>query len=220
MVIFVIDVVPVIEVVGFDLMSIGEEYKDALFTVISFGTTSGFAVRDYTQYSELTMFILIIVMMIGASAGSTSGGIKFGRLRILVGFFSNSLKNVLHPNAVYTVKVDGENVDDSRVLSAVSITLLYLITTFFALLVLLASGLPWEDAIGLAVGTISNTGSGFGNFGPLGSFGDLSSHIKIFLMFLMWVGRLEITLALVFLTPSFWRDVRFAFRSSRKSRHH
>ena len=216
LVVFVINVIPVIETVGFEIGVIAEEYKDALFTVISLGTTSGFSVRDYTEYSELTMFILIIVMIVGASAGSTSGGIKFGRIRILMRFFSNSLKNVLHPNAVYTVKVDGENVDDSRVLSAVSITLLYLLTTFLALIVLLASGLPWEDAIGLAVGTISNTGSGFGNFGPSGSFESLGSTVKIFLMFLMWVGRLEITLALVFFTPSFWHDVRFAFRSSRK----
>ena len=84
---------------------------------------------------------------------------------------------------------------------------------------LLASGLPWIDSLSVAVGTITNTGAAFGDYGPYGSFAALPEHIKIFLMFLMWIGRLEITLALVFFTPSFWRDVRFAFRSSRKSMH-
>jgi len=203
-----------------DVTNAFEGYKNALFTVISFGTTSGFAVTDYTIYPEFTMIILIIVMLIGSSAGSTGGGIKFGRVRILLRFFHNSLKNVLHPNAIYSVKVDDETVTDSRVLSAVSITLLYVITTFISMIFLLASGLSWTDSIGVAVAALSNTGSAFGDFGPYGTYAMLPEHIKIFLMFLMWVGRLEITLALVFFTPSFWHDVKFSLRSSRKTIRH
>lgn len=134
-------------------------------------------------------------------------------------FFINTLNNVLHPNAVYTVKMDNENIDDSRVLSAVSITLLYILTMFISTTVLLSQGLPWVESVSLAVGTVTNTGIGFGSFGPLGTFDVLSDPIKIFLMIIMWMGRLEIMLALVFFTPGFWHDVRFAYRSSRKRRH-
>ncbi len=192
------------------------EYKNSLFTVISFGTTSGFVAFDHSLYPEITMFVLIMIMLIGGSAGSTSGGIKFGRIRVLIRFFHNSLKNVLHPNAVYTVKIEGENIDDRRVISAVSVTLLYVLTTLAAIVVLLACGMSWIDSFGVAVGTITNTGTGFGDYGPTGTFAHLSAPIKLFLMLLMWMGRLEITLALVFLTPAFWRDVRFSLRASRK----
>ena len=197
-----------------DIGHLAENFKNALFTVVSLGTTAGFSVYNYTEYAEITLFILVVVMLVGASAGSTSGGIKFGRIRIVLRFFNNALKNVIHPNAVYTVRMDNENIEDSRVLAAVSVTLLYIMMTFFALMVLLATGLPWDDSIGLAVGTITNTGVGFGNFGPLGTYTSLSDPIKIFLMLLMWIGRLEITMALVFFTPTFWHDVRFAYRSS------
>jgi len=202
---------------GLDLEVLLTDYKNALFTAISLGTTTGSAVYDYTQYPVSVMVILIVVMLIGASAGSTSGGIKFTRMRLVLGFFNNSLKSVLHPNGVYSVKVDGETIADSRVLSAVSITLLYLLTTFASMIFLLSQGLSWQDSIGLAAGTISNTGVGFGDYGPVSSFSSLSPTVKIFLMFMMWVGRLEITMALVFFTKTFWHDVRYSVRSNRNT---
>ena len=91
-------------------------------------------------------------------------------------------------------------------------------TAFAAVVILLANGLNWTDSLGLAVATISNTGVGFGDFGPTGSFSVLSDGIKIFLMFLMWVGRLEISLALVFLTPTFWSDLFFTVHHRSRSK--
>jgi len=191
-------------------------YGDVLFTVVSMGTTTGFAVYDYSLTSELIMFIFIMLMLVGSCAGSTSGGIKFTRIRIVLVFFMNTFKNILHPNAVYTVKVDNEDVTDSRVMGAVSITLLYIMTVFLATIVLLSANLNWVDALSVAVGSVTNSGVGFGNFGPFGTYVNLDDGIKIFLMLLMWMGRLEITLALVFFTRSFWHEVRYSFRSSRR----
>jgi len=208
-----------------DLSKIGENpenyanvYWQTLFTVISMGTTTGFSVYDYASSSEIFIAILVMLMMVGASAGSTAGGIKFSRVRIVMGFFKNSLMNILHPNAVYSVKVDNEDIGDSRLMGAVSTTLLYLMTMFVAIIFLMSAGLNWEDSIGLAVGSITNTGVGFGNFGPFGDYDTLSEPLKVVLMFLMWVGRLEITIALVLFTPGFWREVRFAYRSNRHAR--
>ncbi len=204
----------------FDLSLMATDYKNALYTVVSLGTTTGSAIFDYTQYPVEIMLILLVVMLIGASAGSTSGGIKFTRMRVVLRFFNNTIKNVLHPNAIYSVSLDGETVDDKRVLNAVSITLLYFLTTFVTMIVLLSQGLNWQDSLGLAAGTISNTGVGFGEYGPLGSFNNLSDPIKIFLMFMMWVGRLEITLALVALTKSFWMDVAHSVRQNYRGKGH
>lgn len=190
------------------------DFKNAVFTVVSLGTTTGSAVFDFTEYPVTITLILIVVMLIGASAGSTSGGIKFSRMRVVLKFFNNTMKNVLHPNAVYSVSIDGENVDEKRVITAVSITLLYFLTMFFTMIVLLSQGIDWQDSLGLAAGMISNTGVGFGEYGPLGSFDTLSDPIKVFLMFMMWVGRLEITLALVVFTRTFWEDVGHSIRSN------
>ena len=194
------------------------QFWDILFTVVSMGTTTGASSFDYTQSSEIVMFLLIILMMVGASAGSTSGGIKFSRIRIVIRYFLNTLNNILHPNAVYSIKVDNESIDDTRVMSAVSVTLLYIVTMILSMFILMATGLNWVDSIGLAVGSITNTGVGFGNFGPTGDYDLLSTEVKVFLMLLMWIGRLEITLALVFFTPGFWRELRYAYRSSRLHR--
>ncbi len=218
-VVYLINIWPLMDAGALDFEDSLEEYKNSLFTVISFGTTSGFVAFDHSLYPENTMFALILIMLVGGSAGSTSGGIKFGRIRVLIRFFHNSLKNVLHPNAVYAVKIDGETIDDHRVISAVSVTLLYVLTTLIAIVVLLACGMSWIDSFGVAVGSITNTGAAFGNYGPTGTFAFLSAPVKLFLMLLMWIGRLEITLALVFLTPTFWRDVRFSLRASRKGTH-
>ena len=218
LVIFVLYTIPKIQSAGFDFNTALMDFKNILFTVISLGTTTGLYVTDFADFSEIILLILLVVMIIGASAGSTSGGIKFGRIRIITRFFNNTFKQILHPNAVYTVNVDDESIDDSRVLSAVSITLLYILTMFLGTIVLLSQGLNWFDSIGLAAATVTNTGMGFGSFGPTGSFIQLNDGTKIFLMLLMWVGRLEISLALVFFTRTFWRDVRLAYRSSVKGR--
>jgi len=198
--------------------NIPEFYFDTLYTVISFGTTTGSSIYDFSLAPTLAMMSFIVVMMIGASAGSTSGGIKFTRIRILARYFSNSFKNILHPNAVYTVKLDGEIIDQSRVTGAVTITLLYIITVFIGMIVLLTQHLDWVDSLSLSVASVTNTGVGFGNFGPFESFDVLSDPVKIFLMMLMWIGRLEITLALVFFTPTFWKDVQMTYRSSLRYR--
>ncbi|MBR1452040.1 MAG: hypothetical protein IJ592_00900, partial [Candidatus Methanomethylophilaceae archaeon] len=74
------------------------------------------------------------------------------------------------------------------------------------------------DSIGLAIGSVTNTGVGFGHFGPLGDYDSLGEPLKIVLLFLMWIGRLEISIALVFFTPAFWREVKYSYRSSKKYR--
>lgn len=213
MVIFILYAFPVFNTGGVDPSEYGETFKNSLFMAISLGTTTGAFVIDTTTAPEIIMFLFVVLMMIGGSAGSTAGGIKVTRVRLILKFFENNLKNILHPNAVFTVKQDGEDVDDSRVLSAVSILLLYLGTTFVAIVFLLPNW-SWEESLGMAVGSLTNTGIGFGSIGEAGTYSFMDPITKVFLMFLMWIGRLEISLALVFLTPTFWHDLRMNMRYS------
>jgi len=204
---------PKIETLGFDLGECLEYYKDVLFTVISMGTTSGYCIFDYREVGDLFLFTLLLMTFIGASAGSTGGGIKFGRLRLMVRYMNNNLKNMLRPNAVYSIKMDGQNIDDSRIRSVTSVVLMYIITMITSTIILLSQGLSAVDSLGMSVSAITNMGLGWGDIGPFDSLESLSAGIKIMLMILMWLGRLEVMLALVFFTPAFWREVKYSFRA-------
>ncbi|MBQ8178970.1 MAG: TrkH family potassium uptake protein [Candidatus Methanomethylophilaceae archaeon] len=206
---------------SFTSLDIGEHlevFKNSLFTTVSLGTTTGFAVDDYTQYPEQCVMLLMIVAFFGASSGSTSGGVKFGRLRIIYEFLANSLRKSLRPNEVMAVKVDGKPVDDSAVMSALSIFLMYIVTMFAGAVVLMFFGMDYVDSFGLTISAVSNVGIGFGNFGPTESYAILDPRIKMILCILMWLGRLEILVALTLFTPSFWREVWLNSRASRGAR--
>jgi len=210
---FAMYAIPKFQTYGFDFGECMQYYKDVLFTVISMGTTSGFCVFDYREVGDMFLFALLLVTFIGASAGSTGGGIKFGRLRLMIRYMNNSLKNMLRPNAVYSVKMDGQNIDDSRMRSVTAVVIMYIITVITATLILLTQGLSATDSLGLSISSITNMGLGWDTIGPFDNLDSLSAWIKIMLMILMWLGRLEVMLALVFFTPAFWREASYSFRA-------
>ncbi len=193
-------------------------FTDVLFTTVSLGTTTGFYVTDYCTFPDQCIILLMIVAFIGASSGSTSGGVKFGRLRIIYEFVKNSLAKTLHPNAITVVKVDGENVEDSAVFAALSIFLMYVITLVIGAVLISMCGMHFVDAFGLSIASVANGGLGFQNYGPTSSFADLIAPIKMIMIALMWIGRLEIMIALVFFTPAFWRELWLNHRAKRREK--
>ena len=205
---------------NFSVMSIEEHletFKNSLFTTVSLGTTTGLYVDDFTLYPSQCTVLLMLVALIGGSSGSTSGGIKFSRLRIIYEFLKNGFKKMVHPNGVFDVKMDGSSVDDGTVMSALTVFLMFMATLLVGALVFMIYGMDMVDSIGLAISSVANGGMGFGNFGPTGNFASLEDPLKIVLMVLMWVGRLEIITALVLLTPTFWKEI-FSERRSKKIR--
>lgn len=207
-----------------------EAFKNALFTTVSLGTTTGLYVDDFTLYPEQCILLLMIVALIGGSSGSTSGGIKISRLEIIYRFLKNSIGKVIHPNAVYDVKMDGGSVDNETVQSVLTVFLMFVVTILVGTALILMIGISQPtvngeeigiiDSLGLAISSISNGGMGFGNFGPTGSFADLQDSLKIVLMVMMWIGRLEVVTALVMFTPGFWKELtsdRRYLRSRRRA---
>lgn len=201
------------------LSGVYETFKDAVFTTVSLGTTTGFYVADFTQWPSQCMILLMMVALIGASASSTSGGLKIGRLSIIYEYIKNGFRTMIHSNAVYSVKVDGSSVDDSVVSSALVVFMMYFITLLVGGVIFMIFGYDMVDSIGLSISAVSNGGMGFGNFGPTGDFAGMEDPIKIILTVLMWIGRLEIVTALIMLTPGFWKDVWLNERSRRRERH-
>lgn len=196
-----------------------ETFKNALFTTVSLGTTTGLYVDDFTLYPSQCTALLMLVALIGASSGSTSGGIKFSRLRIIYEFLKNGFGKMVHPNGVYDVKMDGASVDDGTVMSALTVFLMFVCTLMVGAVVFMIYGMDMVDSFGLAISSVANGGMGFGNFGPTGNFASLEDPLKIILMVLMWVGRLEIITALVLLTPTFWRELYQNRRSKKVSKY-
>lgn len=187
-------------------LSFEEAFRDSLFQIVSLITTTGFVTADYTAWSSgLTMFFFIM-LFVGASAGSTSGGIKI--IRHLV-FFKNSFlefKRILHPRAIVPLKINQKTVRGRVITHIIIFLLLYLSLFLFGSIVMSVMGYDFMTAIGAVATSLGNVGPGVGDVGPVDNFAFLSGKAKLFLSFLMLLGRLELFTILVLFTPYFWKS--------------
>jgi len=203
---------------SFDLHEHLKLLKEAAFTTVSMGTTAGFYCVDYCQFPPQCVFILFMVTFFGASAGSTSGGVKFSRLIVIFQFVKNSVNKALSPNEVTSVKIDGQAIDASSVHSAIVIFVMYTVTLLVGATFIMMLGMDFVDSIGLSMSAVTNVGLGFGDYGPGDTMAYLSPTIKCILMVLMWLGRLEIIIALTFISPQFWKEIWFSHRARKRSK--
>jgi trk system potassium uptake protein TrkH len=181
-------------------------FRDSLFQIVSIITTTGYVSADYTSWSPGLTMVFFVMMFLGACAGSTSGGIKL--IRHLV-FFKNSFlefKRILHPRAVVPLKLNGTVVPGRTLTHIIIFLLLYLFLFVFGSIICCALGLDFMTSIGAVATSIGNVGPGIGNVGPVDNFSWLSSPVKVFLSFLMLLGRLEIFTILVLFSPYFWKS--------------
>jgi trk system potassium uptake protein TrkH len=182
-----------------------QAFRDSLFQIVSLITTTGFVSADYTSWSTSLTLIFFVLLFLGACAGSTSGGIKL--IRHLV-FFKNSyleFKRIIHPSAIVPLRVNRDVVPGKIITHVFNFLLLYLLLFVLGSVILAMMGLDFMTSIGAMATCIGNVGPGIGSVGPVDNFAWLPSHIKLFLSFVMIVGRLEIFTVLVLFTPYFWR---------------
>ncbi len=182
-----------------------QSFRDSIFQVISLVTTTGYVSADYTSWAPSLTMICFILLFLGACAGSTSGGIKI--IRNLV-FLKNSyleFKRIVHPQAIIPLRLNQQIVPGRIITHIFNFLLLYLIIFVVGSIVLSVLGLDFLTAIGATATSLSNVGPGIGGVGPVDNFAWLSGPVKVFLSFLMIVGRLEIFTVLVLFTPYFWR---------------
>lgn len=180
-------------------------WRNAFFNVTSCMTTTGFATVDYMYWQTYTWIILLIVMIIGASAGSTSGAIKMVRIVITVKYCYYEIKKMVHPNAIIPVKYNGLIVKEDVIHRVLAFVLLYLFTVAIGILILSMSGMGLQESIGGLITCLGGVGPGLGQVGPAGNFSAIPTFSKWFLSFMMLLGRLEFFTVLVLLTPAFWR---------------
>ncbi len=189
----------------FSFPVVEKAWRDSMFTVSSLMTTTGFCTADYMYWQPLTWVILLIVMLTGASAGSTSGGIKMIRVVISAKTCYYEFKRLIHPNAVIPIRYNGHTVREDILTRVLAFTLLYLVIAAFGILVLAISGMGFLESIGGMITCLGGVGPGLGLVGPAGNFHDIPEFSKWFLSLMMLTGRLELYTVLLIFTPAFWK---------------
>lgn len=184
--------------------SLSDSLRYSAFQVMSIVSTSGFATADFNLWPEFSKTILLILMFIGACAGSTAGGLKVSRLIMLFKSARRELKKMLHPRSVSAVRFEGKSLDNST-LNSVGVYFSFYIAIIL-LLVLLISFEPFdfETEFSSVIACFNNVGPGLGAVGPVGNYAAYSGVSKILLSVAMLLGRLEIYPIIFALSPSVW----------------
>jgi len=180
-------------------------FRDTLFQVVSLITTTGFVSADYTKYHIGITLIFFMLLFLGGSAGSTAGGIKFVRH---LAFFKNSwleFKRIVHPRAVVPLKINGDRVTGKIITHIMNFLLIYLMIFVIGSIVLAILGYDILTSFGAVATCLGNVGPGIGQVGPMDNFSFFSPSAKVFLSFIMLLGRLELYTILILFTPYFWR---------------
>lgn len=179
--------------------------RDSFFTVISITTTTGFITDNYLLWPNFLIFIVFVLFFSGGSTGSTSGGIKIMRHIILIKNSFLELKRQIHPNAIIPVRFNGQAVPQNITNTVAAFVLIWLIVFFIGAFVMSMFGLDFLSAVGAVTATLGNIGPGLGSVGPVDNFAHIPQGGKIFLSFLMLLGRLELFTVLILFMPYFWQ---------------
>lgn len=180
----------------------------AIFQVASIISTTGFTTADFSQWPLYSKTILLILMLIGACAGSTAGGLKISRLLILLKQTKLDLQRLIHPQKVDVITMDEKKVDHNIVHQICSYFFCYLLILVIVVLIVSLDNFDLESTIGACFACLGNVGPGLGIAGPLGNFALFSDLSKITLSFAMLIGRLEIYPILIFIAAFFQQDKR------------
>lgn len=183
-----------------------QSFRCALFQVVSFITTTGMFNDEVGAWPQVTWIILGVVMYVGACAGSTSGGFKCIRGMMLLKVIRNNFRQILHPNAVLPVKINGQNVPLNHLVSLFAFFSLTVLMIVVTAAIMVVAGIDNTNSITIALSCGSNVGPTLGlEIGPTMSWSILPAGVKWILSALMLMGRLEIFTVLVIFTPYFWK---------------
>ncbi len=188
-----------------DVGELAVSIKDAAFQVSSIMTTAGFASVDFVKWPEFSQALLVLVMLIGACAGSTGGGMKVSRILIYVKSIRNELQYQLHPRCINKVKMDGKVVDDAVLRSARIFLAMHFVVAAVSILILCLDKYDLLTNFTAVMATLNNIGPGLGAVGPMGNFSGFSILSKFVMIFDMLAGRLELIPMLLLLNPATWK---------------
>lgn len=187
---------------GFEFDSF-DSFFDVLFYALSVATTTGF-VAEYMNWADTAVLFLSVVALIGGCSNSASGGLKIDRLRMIVRMTLSVVRNATSPNRVYSINDSGAEEERDVVYSSIIIAVMFLIIAAIGAgaISILTNQFNFSDSIALSIASLSTVGSGLFELTAI----ELGPWVELVLCILMWIGRLEVILAVIILTPGFWNS--------------
>ena len=188
-------------------MALGHALLDTLFHVLSIGTSTGYASANYADWPGVARIILLLLMIVGACAGSTSGGLKLMRIRIGLKVAFRELARIAQPRKIHMIRMNKEVVEDKQVSLVVGMLFIWVILFGFSCIVLgmMMPDASFETIFSVAASGLGNTGPALGAYGPTETWASMNSGSLLFTSVLMWFGRLELLTAIIVLHPHSWR---------------
>lgn len=185
--------------------NVGEALHQAAFQVSSIMTTTGFATADFNQWPSMSKTLLVMLMIIGACAGSTGGGMKAARVLLLCKSSRRSVRRMLRPRSVSQVHMDGTVVEEEVIQNTYSYLAVYAAISVISILLIAPDEFSLETNVTAVIACLNNIGPGLDVVGPMGNFSTFSWHSKFVLIFDMLAGRLEIFPMIMLFVPMAWR---------------
>lgn len=189
--------------------SVGTSLRHSVFHVISIGTSTGYGTTDYASDSwpMVTHFIIFILMIVGASAGSTAGGLKLLRITLAFKVAMRELVKIAQPRKIDQIRMNGEVVEQNQI--GLIVGMLFVWVGLFGLSsILLSIFMPhdtFESVITVVASSLGNTGPALGDYGPAATWAGMNSGALVMTSILMWFGRLELLTAVILMHPHTWR---------------
>jgi len=185
--------------------SLSDTIRAAAFQVASIISTTGFSSVDFNLWPEFSKMLLVILMFIGACAGSTGGGMKCSRVLVLLRTAQREVHTIIHPRAVSVVRLDGEPLSEQTVRTTQNYFIFYIFIVFSAALIVGTDNFTFGTTLTAVISCISNIGPGLEAVGPMGNFSAFSDLSKLVLSFCMILGRLEMFPILVLFSRNAWK---------------
>lgn len=190
----------------YNSVELEKSFRDSAFSIVSILSSTGFATVDYEKWHPFFTLMFLFLLLVGACAGSTSGGVKMIRYYILIKNSVYELKRLIHPQAVIPVRYNERAVSNDVISKIAAFVLLYLFTFTTGSILLSFTGLEFSSAMGSVAACLGNIGPGLGSTGPVSNYAHVTDFGKWILCFIMLLGRLELFTLLIIFNPSFWKE--------------
>lgn len=188
--------------------SFGSTLQKVFFQVASVMTTTGYATYDFNLWPEFSKGMMLTMMLIGACAGSTGGGIKVSRIMIYLKQIKKEMMQQVHARQIRVTKMDSKGIEHSTLRSCNVFIMMYITIYIASFLIISLNGFDFETNFTAVLATLNNIGPGLSMVGPTGNFAEFNTLSKFVLMFDMLAGRLEIIPMLILFHPRTWKIIR------------
>jgi len=186
--------------------AVSDALRKSMFQAASIGTSTGFASADFASWPVFSHFVLLLLMIVGASAGSTGGGVKVLRIRIAFELARREVMRIIQPRKVVAMRVNSEPIGENQVWIVIGMLSSWMVLAMSSMLAisLLEPGWDMESVLSVVMSSLGNTGPALGNYGPTATWASMGDLTLLWTSLLMWLGRLELLTVLVLLHPRTW----------------